>query len=242
MKWVALFCLGQLLLLKSHTVFDHNDLYKEIGKTEADLSLPVLHQPFTYLGQGAQVIVFGSADGVYVLKIFKGSHKTRFKFSRIWGQLVHKKAAREEWRSKFTDTCRRYEMAFDHLKDETGLVLLHFQQTASPLPVTLIDKTAYRLDISTLPFILQKRAVLAPDYFRSNPEKKQLATQALKDFFVRRIEKGFSDPRQTLTINYGFIEDTPVQIDVGKIEPFRGDREEELKKIHARIDLWVSKL
>lgn len=242
MKWVVLFCLSLLLLLKSHTVFDHNDLYTEIGAAESDLTLPLLRQRFTYLGQGAQMFVFGSEDGAYVLKIFKGKHKTRFKFSRILGQLMHRQAAREEWRSKFADTCRRYEMALDHLKEETGLILLHFHKTQTPLPVTLIDKTAYQLDISPLPFILQRRAILAPEYFRNNPTKKAEATQALKDFFVRRIQKGFSDPRQTLSINYGFIGDTPTQLDVGKIEPFQGDAEAELKQIHARIDVWVSKL
>lgn len=241
MKWALLFCTLYLFLLKSHTIFDHNDLYREIDRDSAAFTHPLLNQRFTYIGQGAQMYVFASEDGEAVLKIFKGKHKKRFKFSRFIGELKNRKGLREEWRSKFRDTCRRYEMAIEHLKEETGLILLHFHQTDTPLPVTLIDKTAYRLDISSLPFILQKRAVLAPDYFQQNPTKKAEATQALKNFFVKRIEKGFSDPRQTLTINYGFIDDIPIQLDVGKIEPFHGDVEAELKKIHAKVDEWVSK-
>jgi len=241
MKWVLTFCILLLLLLKSHTVFDHNDLYREIPIAEKDLTLPYLDQPFTYIGEGAQMIVFASADGNYVLKIFKGKHRVFPKFSRIIGLLFHKKAAQMEWKLKFADTCRRYQMAIQHLQEETGLILLHFEKTKTALPVTLIDKTAYRLDISQLPFIVQKKAILAPHYFQNNPSKKEKATQALKDFFARRLEKGFSDPRQTLTKNYGFIEDLPVQLDVGKIERFHGDKEAELTKIHAHVDAWSSK-
>lgn len=242
MKWLLLFCGLNLFLLKSHSHFDHNDLYTSIDSSGTELILPLLEQPFTYIGQGAQMYVFESCDGAYVLKIFKGKHKKRFKFSRLIGELKHAKAAREEWKSKFADTCRRYQLAIDHLKEETGLILLHFHKTTTPLAVTLIDRSAYRLDLSSLPFIIQKRAVMAPDYFRQNPEKRVQAQQALKDFFTKRIEKGFSDPRQTLTINYGFIDDTPIQLDVGKIEPFVGDVEAELKKIHDHVDAWVSRL
>lgn len=241
MKWVAFFCLAQLLLLKSHTEFDHNDLYFEIAATETDLTLPQLQQPFTYIGRGAQMIAFASKDGAYVLKIFKGKHKAR-KLSRMLTQYKNRQGAKEEWRTKFADTCRRYELALEHLQDETGLIQLHFHKTHSPLPVTLIDKTAYRLDLSAVPFILQKKAVLVPEYLQNNPTKKDEAVQALKSFFVTRIQKGFSDPRQSLNINYGFIDDRPIQIDVGKIEPFKGDVEAELKQIYSRIDRWASEL
>lgn len=241
MKWLLLFCGLNLLLLKSHTHFDHHDFYTSIDSTDSELFLPLIKQPFTYIGQGEQMYAFESCDGSYVLKIFKGKKKQHFKFKRILAQLKNRAGAREEWKSKFNDTCRRYEIALDHLKEETGLIHLHFHKTTAPLPVTLIDRTAYQLDLSTLPFIIQKKAVMAPDYFRQNPEKRAQAKQALKDFFTKRIEKGFSDPRQSLTINYGFIDDTPIQIDVGKIERFQGDVEAELKKIHAHVDEWVSR-
>lgn len=248
MKWLLPFCCLYLLLLKPCPHFNHKNLYRDIETKERDYTSilpPVLQQRFTYLGEGAQVYAFASEDGAYVLKIFKGRHKKSFKISRFLSHLKHPiancKAQTAEWKVKFADTCRRYEMAFDHLREETGLILLHFQQTATPLPVTLLDRSAHRVDLSALPFILQKKAILTPEYFRQNPTKHAEAKQALKDFFVRRAQKGFSDPRQTLSINYGFIDDTPIQIDVGKIEPFHGDIEAELKKIHMRIDAWESK-
>lgn len=248
MRWLLVFCLLNLCLLRSHPHFDPNNFYRDIKEKEQStpLDLPLLRQPFTYLGEGSQMVVFGSEDGAYVLKLFKGKHKKRFKLSRFLSKMKHPiancRAEEEEWKFKFKETCRRYEMAFSHLKEETALVLLHFQKTGTPLPVTLIDKSAHRIDLSGLPFILQKRAVLAPEYFRKNPGKHIEAVQALKDFFVRRIHKGFSDPRQTLNINYGFIDDSPVQLDVGKIEPFQGDIDTELKEIHRRVDLWISRL
>lgn len=244
MKWLLLFCSINLLLLRPHPHFDHNDLFREISTSTQDLKLnpSLLEQRYTYLGQGSQMVVFASDDGVHVLKIFKGHHKKRFKLSRFLASLRRSKTiARIEWQMKFLDTCRRYEMALDHLKEETGLVLLHFAKTETPLPVTLFDQTAYRVDLANLPFIIQKRALLAPEYFRQNPTKHTEAKQALKDLFTRRLAKGFSDPRQTLTINYGFIGDTPVQLDVGKIEPFFGDQKAELKKIHNHVDDWASR-
>ena len=245
MKWILFFCLLGLLLVHSSSKFDPNKLYREIGRGSEETSViaPLLDQPYTYLNEGAQTYAFVSKDGAYVLKLFKAQHQKRFKFSRFWKRLTQEEKdpqLREaKWRIKFQNTCRRYKMALLDLKEETGLIYLHFQHSPTPLPVKLQARGVYTVDLSKLPFILQKKAVLAPNYCRQHPIEGE---KALRELFKTRLEKGYSDPRQSLNINYGFVEDQPIQIDVGKIEPFEGDKEEELEKIYSRLDAWISAL
>lgn len=254
-KWVFILSSLGILFPRSPDHFDPNNLYQECNRA-AHSPLPPsiaasLDQPFTYLGEGAQIYAFVSKDGTLVLKLFKARHQSPFKLSRFLDHLMRSQTdwevSHNKWRWKFKETNRRYELAFTHLKDETGLIYLHFAPTHEKLPVTLVDKYTYEVELSSLPFLLQKRVELAPDYFKrlkkeGNEQKITEAKKALKQFFVTRTEKGFSDPRQTLSKNYGFLEGRPIQIDVGKIEPFSGDLKDEITKIHAHIDEWVSRM
>lgn len=222
--------------------FDPTNLYTEIprGSEETAEIAPILQQRFFYLGEGSQIYAFLSNDGKTVLKLFKAKHNKPYKWHRIFQEFKTKDWSQSQykWKLKFQDTCRRYRMAFMDLKEETGLIYIHFQHTPLPLLVELRDKYTFQIDLAKYPFILQKKAVLAPDYIRKNP----VGVQALKDFFQIRTLKGFSDPRQTLSKNYGFVEDQPIQIDPGKIEPFTGDCEMEIEKIQANVDEWASRL
>jgi hypothetical protein len=225
--------------------FKPQDFYSEIPKgTEETASIaPILDQSFTFLGEGSQTYAFVSEDGAYVLKLFKAKHKKPFKLSRFFKNLTRGKKEleqkREKWKWKFQNTCRRYKMALVDLKEETGLIYLHFQQSPTPLYVECVAGKPLFLNLSNYPFILQKRAILAPEYCRAHPSEGK---EALRLFFKERLEKGYSDPRQSLSINYGFLDGKPIQIDVGKIEPFDGDKEQELAKIYAHIDDWYSTL
>ena len=209
------------------------------AKIETDSIRPLLNQSYTYLGEGHQMTAYASEDGHYVLKLFKATPRHHFKWRRLWRTPAQKRMEQIKWKQSFADTCRRYKLAFIHLKEETGLVFLHFEKSQTPLPLTLKHKKTQTIDLSTLPFVIQKRAILAPDYFRQNPHLKEDGKEALKAFFTKRLSKGFSDPRQTLSKNYGFIGHTPIQIDPGKIEPFDQDPQRELEKIHAHVEEWV---
>ncbi|MDN3505703.1 MAG: hypothetical protein P0S96_00540 [Simkaniaceae bacterium] len=231
-KWLLL---PLVLITLYFTSKENLDLFSEIprGSEETASIATLLEQKFTYLGQGSQIIAFASTDGDHVLKVFKARHEKPFKFSRYLRSLCtkDKEQSTQKWTYKFQDTIRRYKMAFVYLKEETGLIYLHFQKTPIPLPITLKGK---KLDLSQYPFIIQKRAMLAPEYIKDHPE----GVLQLKKFFKTRLEKGFSDPRQTLSTNYGFIGNKPIQIDPGKLEPFEGDPKEEIQKIHDRVDQW----
>ncbi|NGX48394.1 MAG: hypothetical protein K1000chlam3_01785, partial [Chlamydiae bacterium] len=141
MKWLLI---PLVLIVLYFTSKEHFDLYDEIpkGSEETSAIAPILLQRFTYLGEGSQTYAFVSEDGTTVLKVFKARHEKPYKFSRYIRHLGRKdwEQSRQKWKIKFQETSRRYKTAFVHLKEETGLIFLHFQKTPIPLPITLKGK------------------------------------------------------------------------------------------------------
>jgi len=243
MKSLLPFLIIAFIFLLVKEPFHPSDLYTEIPKGSEELTemYPLFNQTFTYLGEGSQLIAFVSEDGTTVLKLFKKKHKKSFKFSRLLSSITkNRKQSQRNWSIKFQDTCRRYKMAFAELKEESGLLGLHLHHTKDPLIMMLsVHHKTYQVDLSKHPFIIQKRAILAPEYAKQHPEE---ARRALKEFFRVRLERGFSDPRQTFSTNYGFIEGKAIQLDVGKIEHFEGDPSAEIAKIDDRVDYWILRI
>jgi hypothetical protein len=212
-----------------------------------------LKQPFDFIGEGAQTVAFASRDGTTVLKIFKARHDKSFKLKRLIRHIRdikhHCILSNTRWQEKFRSTCCRYQMAFEELQEETGLIALHFKASTTPLPAQLHAKgRAFQTDLRHLPFILQRRATLLPNYLESLLKEGHLqdcltVIEQLKALFVQRTLKGFTDPRQSLSVNYGYIHgEQPIQIDVGKIEKMpvlKEHPETEIKRIHAHVDHWV---
>lgn len=209
--------------------------YADIETATHSSPLPHLDQAYTYLAQGSQMYAFVSQDGHTILKLFKACHKKKPKFSRLFRNATQKQISQNKWKGKFENSSRRYKMALRDLKEETGLIALHFEKTRKPL-ITRLNGKSYNL--SHFPFILQKRAILVPDYI--TPNNKRQVEQALKELFSKRTKKGYTDPRQTLSTNYGFIEGKAVQIDVGKIEPLdQKEAKEELQRLFQKVDRWL---
>lgn len=229
--------------------------YAKIEKvpSESPELIAYLEQPFDFIGEGSQMVAFASRDGQTILKIFKAHHRRPFKFSRLLSNLQNPESKRvistNKWDEKFRATCRRYQMAFEHLNEETGLLALHFKATNTPLQVQLKDKKGghFQIDLKNYPFVIQKRAVLLPIYLENlvkagRIDEARAAIQRLKAFFVGRTLKGFTDPRQSLSVNYGFINGQPIQLDVGKIEYMpilKQHPDVEIKHIHNHVDAWV---
>lgn len=240
MKWTVSLILIAILLLIANSRFQPIHFYSEIpkGSEETVAILPYLNQKYTYLGEGSQMYAFLSEDKETVLKIFKAHHKRPVSLSRFLKNLGKKdqNQSQQKWRIKFQDTCRRYRMAMADLQEETGLIFLHFCESPLALPVTLHYKSNSEIDLSKHPFVLQKKAIPTKQYLKKHPE----AISIMKDFFTHRMEKGYSDPRQSLSSNYGFLDGKLIQIDPGKLEPFEGDVDQEIERIHTKIDHWLA--
>jgi len=188
----------------------------------------LLNQKFTYLGKGCQAYVFSSADGNYVLKFFK-YQRYRIKpwvdfFAFIpfvekhrQERLAHKKAKLERFFSG-------WEVAFDDLQQETGLVYVHLNK-ASDLNqhVTIVDKLGFEhsVDIDQMEFLIQRKAVMFTDEINrlmqsgQESEAKALILSFI-DQLLSEYNRGLVDSDHAIMQNTGVIDGKPIHIDVGQ--------------------------
>jgi hypothetical protein len=222
---------------------------------EAEI-LKVFDQPFRYLAKGAQSYVFASEDGQYVIKFFRIYHLQ----PPLWLQVLSfppflqpyqvKKVMekREELNKDFTS----YKIAFEEMREETGLLYLHLNKT-DHLKKTLriYDKIgiAYDLEMDRMEFLLQKRAKLVYPAIDALMKTEGLgaakeAVGALVQLLLARCEKGIFDKDPDLNTNFGFLGLRPIQIDIGRFckkkeVPKEGAYKEELLRITDNFRQWL---
>jgi len=132
-----------------------------------------------------------------------------------------------------------YKIAFEEMKEETGLVYLHLNKTSHlRKKLTLYDKigVVYSLNLDEMEFLVQKRATLLyPSLDQmiktDGAEAAKPALAALVQLLVTRCQKGIFDKDPDLNTNFGFLDQRPIQIDIGR---FR--REEMPKKTEEYRD------
>lgn len=209
----------------------------------------IVNQPFTYLGSGNHTYAFASEDGRYVIKFFKQKHmKTRtwvdylpLPTKRIFypmGKIHRRMQEREE---SFTS----YRIAFNELRQETGILYLHLNKTAHlKTSLTLIDQNGENLslDLDDMEFLIQKRATLAfehlKDLYREGKvQEAEEAIASLLDVVAKRSQMGIYDKDLQFFKNFGFVGQEAIEIDIGE---FRRDQEprptyEELKTLSLQI-------
>lgn len=212
-----------------------------------------LSKKYHLIGKGAQCLAFESEDGQTVLKLFKAHHHFP-RISRAFKLLISPSFRREceqRWDKKFRKTADCYEMAFAHLKKETGLLDLHLKKTEGlDLSVELHDGAKkVVLDLNSYPYIVQKKALLLPEHLKNLSEKHEyakmrIALNSVRKLFEERTKKGFSDRRQSLRINYGFVDGEAIQLDPGKIfenQDLRLNSAPEIERLNQRLDQWIKK-
>ncbi len=198
---------------------------------ERAFAASILSQPFTYLGYGKQMTAYESADHRYVIKFFNPRQVIKkewfSKFSK-WRRLSSMKWISEAYlrrEARLRRLFARYQEGFYALREESGLVYVHLNRsTAIPQSIQLIDKEgeSCTLDLEEVPFVIQEKAVIASKYLKrlvaeGKTEQAQALVISLKQLFIARAEKGFTDRIQTLHNNYGFVGERAVQIDLGRL-------------------------
>lgn len=184
--------------------------------------ISILSQPFTYLGKGFQSYAFVSADGNYVLKLFRLESG-----NLIWGRLLA-----DSIKAAFgvkTRRIRSYECAedvfsaskisFDQFREETGLIFVHLNpQQGLPL-IEIRDYLgfAHSLDPSVTRFVLQKRAEkLFPALNHALRNDRESFNQMVRSFSLLLSSfknKGVSPDDSKMPSNFGFLGDQAIQID-----------------------------
>ncbi len=195
--------------------------------------LEILDQPFDYLARGAQAYVFASRDGKTVIKFFRVYHL----MPPLWVTCLnfplplqpYKIAKMIRKREGLKRDFQSYKIAFEELKDETGVLYVHLNKSDNLKKKLIIhDKIgiAHAVDLDHMEFIVQKKASMfypSIDHFVQieGIRGAKEAITALIQLLQARREKGIYDKDPDLLTNFGFIGKTPVQIDIGRFSKWR---------------------
>ncbi len=184
-------------------------------------------QSFIYLGKGAQSFVFASQDGQYVLKLFQHYRMRPPPWASI-PFLRHYAQEKIKRREALLDhDFNSYVVAFQHLKEETGLIFLHLNKTDHlNKSLLLVDKIgiSHLIDLDKVEFLVQKRAHLVYPTIQDalaqgdRVHVKQII-DSLIELFITRCCKGIFDKDPDFATNFGLCDRKAIQIGVGRFQP-----------------------
>ena len=210
----------------------------------------ILDQPFHLIGAGSECFAFASQDGKFVMKCFKLSFARPVyynkgllaeDYSHYAGLFSNHPLLKKKW-PDFLEKCklkifgiREFRiartflsslLAYQHLKEETGLVYLHLNPTSSfHKNLTLIDGSgiAHQIPVDATRFLLQKKATPLETHLKNlikqnKKEELQQSIDSVFDLILNRCKKGFSD-RDFINRNVGFVDNHAIEIDIGSFAP-----------------------
>ncbi len=197
-------------------------------------------QPYHYLDRGRQSFVFESADKQYVIKFFDRTY-TELPF---WASLLpperkEREVAKRRYRAQLYRT--GYQIAFDELRRESGLIAIHFEPTEQLPPLHIQTKAGRKLqiDLNRTAFVLQKKAV-------PFTERLAAAKESYCALLDLRISRGIGDYEHHIDRNFGWLEEELIFLDPGRLyrDPTlttnkRAAQEREL--FTARFEKWRKK-
>jgi hypothetical protein len=200
--------------------------------------LELLAQPFYYLDKGVQFYAFISEDETTILKLVKQKHSRPADWVR-----AHQKI--DKRRKKIFSSC---ELAYRELRRETGLISLHlYPEAGREIPVTLYDNLgiAHEIDLNKTSFALQKKADLLEEKFTAwhkakEKEKIKKGIDSLIELIAERCYKNISN-LDARTRNFAFIEERPIEIDLGSfVRETELSLEEEIEKETLELRKWIA--
>ncbi len=187
---------------------------------EADLAL---QQTFRYLGRGRQCFAFESEDGKYVLKFPRTDiYKTPF-WARLLPIASYRAQLEKTHQARKQFVLDSFALAFDELKNQTGLLAIHLGQSHSTgKKLTIVDAAGCKCQIplEKAPFVLQYKKPLFMKALSAALEKGQRKeAEKILDALVynirERAKKGILNRDRSFLRNYGYEEGKVYQIDVG---------------------------
>jgi hypothetical protein len=191
-------------------------------------------KPFTYLDRGHQSYVFLSDNKEYVLKFFDARSIKRYGYIPF---LTLDDSARTERR--LNDLLNGYRIAWEKDRENCGLLYVQF----APNPImkataTLQDRFGFvhRIDLSTVPFVVQKAAVTTRATLNQLLGSDDVATAkerlgAIVDMYFDEYAKGVYDRDRNYIDNTGFIGSQPMRMDAGRL---RFDPEMKKSTVHSK--------
>jgi hypothetical protein len=194
-------------------------------KTEVEKALS---QPYNYLGKGCQAYVFASEDGKYVVKFFKYQ---RFRtqawidfFTFIPAVEKYQLNKTQEKQEKLDKVFISWKIAFDTLKNETGVIYVHINKSDDwNRSLAIRDKLGFthQVNLDQTEFMLQYRAIMlgpAIDQLMSEGknEEAELLIDRLLAMLISEYSRGYADNDHALMQNTGVLNGNPIHIDIGQ--------------------------
>lgn len=229
-------------LAKTQLSIPYNSKWERESILSAEEMDCLLKQPFSYLGKGSQSYVFKSADGQYVIKLFRFDQHGFPSFNRT-------KKSGISFERKIHRFSTASLLAFDYAREETGLVYLHLNLTQMKLP--FLHATGplgqkLRLPLDRFHFAIQKKVApfRASLLYASQCENKEEMKDRIDSFvklLEQRTEKGIGNSDPNLGRNFGFLGKRAIELDFGNYILLSGSRIGEIKRYTNRLRSWLSK-
>lgn len=243
---------------KIRSSFERNPKWeiRELSAFEKEELYKILNQEFRYLGSGAQCYAFLSEDGNYVLKFFKMKHlipKYWLKFVPLPGLGKYKFNKIDNRIIRHQELFSSYKMAFEELKDETGMVYIHLNKSKDlKIRVKLFDrmKNCCLANLDDYEFVVQRKAELVRDKLtylmeKGKTEEALEAIHSLLKQVVIQCKKGYIDRDSGISYNYGFVGSSVIHFDTGRIVRDAAARDpsyyqREVLRVGKKLEGWVS--
>lgn len=222
-------------------------------KVSTDLTVlvnEILSQPFFYLGSGNYCYAFGSSDGKYVLKLLKQKHMDTHNWKHFL--LYEKDKIKQKTRTREA-SFSSYKIAYEELKNETGLIFLHLNKTTNLKKlVSITDQNglSYQINIDGFEFLIQKKALIGYTYLDDLIQKGLIDESmdqiySLLSLIVKRGKKGIFDKDMQFFKNFGFSENQPIEVDIGEFRRNPAQKNPEVIKSEVletskQLILWIN--
>jgi len=133
-----------------------------------------------------------------------------------------------------------YQIAYERLPEETGVLYLHLTKTKylkRAILLKISDKKSLKLKLDDMEFLVQRRAYSIFDELKAHPENGKEIISSIVELIENRNKKGIGDNDINCERNLGIIGKKAVQIDVGEFYPSvpKVEIQDELKQ--ATLDL-----
>lgn len=199
----------------------------------------ILSQKYRFLGKGKQAFSFVSEDEKYVVKFFNLGCVIPSWKDYFYPQIARKRQKRLK-RLFFG-----YHNGYQELKEETGLIWIHLRPTHDlKRTMTLLDPqhNEIQLDADQTIFVIQKKAEpilnrLSKLYEEAKSSEANQLIQAFYALVQRKTSKGYHDRDKVFQNNYGFVENQPIQFDLGKNKQMEKPKDE-VEYFKAKIEKW----
>lgn len=189
-------------------------------------AVAILRQDFFFLGRGAQSYVFESEDGKYVIKLFHYSRS----FSDAKVVLLF-------------NACK---MAYDHLREETGLLFIHLNPTPMHLPLLHCRDAVgrwYHFPLDEARFALQKKGKPFKDTLQKacrDPAEIKRRIDEFLHLLQTRAQKGILNTDPNLGRNFGFLDDQAIEFDFGNYRWVPDlNQKAEIDRYAQRLRRWL---